>query len=204
MALAGNVSTVRVTGYYVDAHGDPAYGSLRFTLSSRVNDPGGDQIIVQTRVDVTLDGGKFAVDLPATDDPDLAPSQNYYTVDVLIRGTTRQTYPIALPAALGTVDLADVLPVDVGAVAPEYVLLRLASLTDVDVTGAGDGDVLAFNATTGLFVAAPIAPGGGGSGGAGTAGQPRFTGQGPPGLVLGANPSDLYLDVLTGLIYELT
>jgi hypothetical protein len=38
----------------------------------------------------------------------------------------------------------------------------------------------------------------------GNAGQPRFTGQGPPGVIEGANPGDSYLDTTTGDIYTLS
>lgn len=55
-------------------------------------------------------------------------------------------------------------------------------------------------------------PGTGGSGGgtvgpqgpAGADGQIRFTGTGPPGVIIGAQPNDTYLDVSTGVIYKLT
>lgn len=33
-------------------------------------------------------------------------------------------------------------------------------------------------------------------------GQPRWVGQGPPGLLIGAEPGDRYLDTLTGDIYK--
>ena len=41
------------------------------------------------------------------------------------------------------------------------------------------------------------------SGLGGTAGQPRFSGVGAPGTVVGANPNDLYLDTSTGDLYRL-
>lgn len=34
-------------------------------------------------------------------------------------------------------------------------------------------------------------------------GQPKFSGQGPPGVVIGASPGDEYLDVTSGDIYQL-
>lgn len=40
-------------------------------------------------------------------------------------------------------------------------------------------------------------PGGGGSGAA------WFTGEGPPGTVVGAAPGDYYIDTITGTIYRL-
>lgn len=52
--------------------------------------------------------------------------------------------------------------------------------------------------------------GGGGGGGPGPPGPPgrdgqiRFTGHGPPGVIVGAQPEDTYVDLLTGDIYKLT
>lgn len=38
----------------------------------------------------------------------------------------------------------------------------------------------------------------------GADGQIRFTGHGPPGVIIGASPNDTYLDLDTGDIYKLT
>lgn len=35
-------------------------------------------------------------------------------------------------------------------------------------------------------------------------GQIRFTGHGPPGVIVGAEPGDTYMDLLTGDLYKLT
>ena len=35
-------------------------------------------------------------------------------------------------------------------------------------------------------------------------GQIRFTGSGPPGVIIGASPNDTYVDLLTGDVYKLT
>ena len=34
-------------------------------------------------------------------------------------------------------------------------------------------------------------------------GQPRFWGEGEPGVIIGAEPGDLYLDITTGTMYRL-
>lgn len=39
---------------------------------------------------------------------------------------------------------------------------------------------------------------------AGRDGQIRYTGHGAPGVILGAQPGDTYLDTLTGVIYKLS
>lgn len=38
----------------------------------------------------------------------------------------------------------------------------------------------------------------------GPSGQPRYTGSGAPGLIIGAAPGDKYLDLASGKIYQLT
>lgn len=43
----------------------------------------------------------------------------------------------------------------------------------------------------------------GSTGPRGDNGQPRFNGAGPPGLIIGAEPGDEYLDLTSGLIYKL-
>lgn len=37
----------------------------------------------------------------------------------------------------------------------------------------------------------------------GPPGQPRYSGTGPPGLIIGAEPGDTYLDAITGTLYVL-
>lgn len=37
----------------------------------------------------------------------------------------------------------------------------------------------------------------------GPPGQPRYSGYGPPGLIIGSSPGDEYIDLLTGDIYRL-
>jgi hypothetical protein len=59
-----------------------------------------------------------------------------------------------------------------------------------------------------LFVDSPGGPKGdpgapGPSGPPGPAGQPRWEGTGPPGVIVGASPGDLYLDRTTGDLYRL-
>lgn len=52
---------------------------------------------------------------------------------------------------------------------------------------------------------APVLQGPPGANGAdGKPGQIRFTGHGAPGTIIGASPNDTYLDLDTGVIYQLT
>ena len=49
----------------------------------------------------------------------------------------------------------------------------------------------------------PVGPAGAQGPSGGKPGQIRFTGNGPPGVIIGAEPQDTYLDVDTGVIYRL-
>ena len=56
----------------------------------------------------------------------------------------------------------------------------------------------------------PTGPAGSGTGATGPTGAPgrdgqiRFSGHGPPGVIIGASPDDTYVDLDTGDIYKLT
>lgn len=111
MALPGNLSTVTVTGKYLNFQGSPIRGQVRFTLSNGpLVDASADTIIVPTTVTANLDeNGAFSVVLPATDDPDVYPEVVSYTVTEAFAGG--RTYSLSLPAAVPTVDLTSVAPV---------------------------------------------------------------------------------------------
>lgn len=109
-----------------------------------------NQIILPTEVKVTLVNGAFAVDLPATDDPDLSPTDLFYTVREVVAAQQR-TYVLLLPYAGGAVDLADVMVTSVGP-SPTYALLRLSALSDVSITGVADGNTLVYQGSTQTWV----------------------------------------------------
>lgn len=110
MALPGNLSTVTVTGKYLNFQGSPVRGQVRFTLSNGpLVDATADTIIVSTTVTANLDeNGAFSVVLPATDDPDVYPEIVTYTVTEAFSGG--RSYSLSLPAATPVVDLSSVAP----------------------------------------------------------------------------------------------
>lgn len=139
MALTPNLSTVTVTGEYVDVQGNPIAGQVKFTPQEIVIDADENQIIIPRTVTVDLDAnGSFSVVLPATDDTDLAPVNWVYRVEEAFSGG--RTYFIVIPSNPNSLDLADVVPaVAAGsAEAATYVLLSdyVALETRVDTIEA--------------------------------------------------------------------
>lgn len=110
MPLPGNLSTVTVTGKYVDFQGNAIRGQVRFTLpTDPLVDSAADVIVVPTTVTANLDeNGSFTVTLPATDDADVYPNGVQYIVSEAFTGG--RTYSLALPALPATVDLSTVAP----------------------------------------------------------------------------------------------
>lgn len=125
MAIPANWSTVTVTGQFLTLDGEAMEGTVRFSSTVRLVDAAEAVIVPASVVTATLDGtGSFSVLLPATDDPQVAPSFFYEVFEQLLHPglpattgaerTARQRnakYLIQLPAADPTVDLADLTPV---------------------------------------------------------------------------------------------
>lgn len=109
MALAPSLTTVNVTGSYVDYEGNPIEGQIRFTLNEVLRNGTDDQMVAPSSVVVALSSGAFSVALPATNDPDIVPNPFTYTVEESFPGG--RTYTISLPYdGAGTLDLADISP----------------------------------------------------------------------------------------------
>ena len=111
MALTPNLTTVTVSGTYVDLQGTPIAGQVKFTPRSVLIDSAYDQIIIPNTITVTLDAtGSFVVALPATDDADITPIGFTYRVEESFSGG--RTYDIAIPSVAGGsgINLADVVP----------------------------------------------------------------------------------------------
>lgn len=137
MPLTPNLSTVTVTGEYVDVQGNPIAGQVKFTPQEIVIDADENQIIIPRTVTVDLDAnGSFSVVLPATDDTDLAPVNWVYRVEEAFSGG--RTYFIVIPSSPSSLDLADVVPaVAAGsAEAATYVLLSSYVALETRVTAA--------------------------------------------------------------------
>lgn len=110
MALTPDLSTVTLTGTYVDLQGNPIAGRVTFTPQSIIKDTDQNQIIINATVSATLNGsGSFSVVLPVSDDSDVAPIPFAYEVEEVFSGG--RTFFIAIPAGgAASQDIADLAP----------------------------------------------------------------------------------------------
>lgn len=127
MALPANVTTITVTGQYLDGTGAAVRGSVTFTLDTPLLDAGDAVIIAPTDYTVPLDAtGSFSVSLPATNDPDLDPSG--FTWEVRENFDGGRTYSIELPENLApAVDLSILAPA-LATPDPVYTYVLLSAL----------------------------------------------------------------------------
>ena len=99
MALPTNLTTVEVTGRYVDHNGSPVRGSVTFDTDYYVLDAGESVVVIEAPITVNLDAtGSFAVDLIATDDPEMTPTGWTWTLTPNFTGAFGLEF--ALPASL--------------------------------------------------------------------------------------------------------
>lgn len=97
---------VPITGTYLDAAGNAAVGSVCFTSPLIVTADG--NIIGPLVLEADLDAdGALAIDLPATDDPDVTPTGWSWTVEERLIGMGRM-YSMEVPYGSTGIDLADV------------------------------------------------------------------------------------------------
>lgn len=109
MALGPNLTTVTVTGSYVDFEGNPIEGQIRFSIGEVLRNGTDDQMVAPSSVVVPLSSGSFSVSLPATNDPDVVPNPFVYTVEESF--PNGRTYEITIPyTTVGSLDLADISP----------------------------------------------------------------------------------------------
>jgi hypothetical protein len=111
MALPVNLTTVTVTGTYIDIAGNPIAGQVKFTPRAVLKNVTSNIILINSTITVTLNSsGAFSQALVATDDIDAAPIGFTYRVEEAFIGG--RTFDMLLPAATvgGTIDLADVSP----------------------------------------------------------------------------------------------
>lgn len=107
MPLPVDYGTGIVTGTFTDTNGDPVVGTVSFTPSaSRLLGTGA--VILGESVVVDLDAtGSLSVTLPASDDPNVNPTDFTYRVDETFVGTVGSTYFIDVLEGV-TLDLSDV------------------------------------------------------------------------------------------------
>ncbi|MEV0126357.1 hypothetical protein AB0I16_33235 [Streptomyces sp. NPDC050703] len=122
MALPIEIPTVRVTGVYRGLDGRGLKGTVTFTGPPLLTFPESDLFIAGPVVGLLddlgqlVDGaGNVGVRLPATDAPNMNPTDWAYMVTVNLTGIPgSRTFPLVLPkgTANNSVDLADVAPMD--------------------------------------------------------------------------------------------
>jgi hypothetical protein len=109
MALGPNLTTVTITGNYVDFEGNPIEGQMRFSISEVLRNGTDDQMVAPSSVVVPLSSGSFSVSLPATNDPDVVPNPFVYSVEESF--PNGRSYEITIPyTTAGSLDLADISP----------------------------------------------------------------------------------------------
>ncbi len=95
-----HLDLVTVTGQVLTLDGQPAVGKITFDTAVQLVDTTTGQAIFPLPLTVRLDGsGTFTIDLPATDDPDLAPTGWTYQVTVDVTGSKRRQFPLEIPVA---------------------------------------------------------------------------------------------------------
>ena len=109
MALGANLTTVQITGTYVDYEGTAIAGQIRFSTAEVLRNGTDDQMVAPSVVVVPLVSGAFSVTLPATNDPDVVPNPFTYSVEESFAGG--RSYEISIPyTSAGALDLADISP----------------------------------------------------------------------------------------------
>lgn len=155
----GDLNFVTVHGTYKDMSGATMTGSLTFTPSVAVLDPGSDLIILPKAFTATLTAGAFSISLPATDDPDVTPLGWSYTVVENVGPASRSNLTCTVPITYVStgVSLATLLGTSfVGAPSGNYVTLtegdgRYGQLAGATWLGTQD-----FTGATVLGVAGPF------------------------------------------------
>jgi len=164
VALTPNLSTVTVSGTYVDIQGTPIAGQVNFTPRAILTDASYDQIVIAKTVSVTLDSnGSFSTTLPVTDDTSLSPYNFTYLVEEAFSGG--RLYDIAIPsdAVLTGLNLADVAPASASVgLSSTYVLLSTYSTLNAQVQGmvavvnTASAPATAINTATAAATAASV------------------------------------------------
>lgn len=121
--------TVTLTGTYLLPDATPATGTIEIIPSERVIVDSVGDVILSGRVKVKLDEtGSFSVSLPATDDLTLNPTGFGYTVAAKLHHAHLPAISFSLPAAVATVDIADVTTVDPSTFEPDANYISAAAL----------------------------------------------------------------------------
>lgn len=115
MALPGNVTTITLTGQYINFSGNAIAGQVKITLPKFLLDAAVNKMIVPSTITAVLDAnGAFSLTVPISNDADLdvfddADDIFDYTFEEAFVGGS--TYALTLTASLGaSVDITDLRP----------------------------------------------------------------------------------------------
>ena len=111
------LSTVRLTGTYIDGLGNALGGQVLFVPNVPLIDTTDQQLLRQAAITITLDpDGHFSVPLVATDNANLAPDGWCWTVKEMVTGIAPYAWSFFLPFAGGSTQ--DISSLDAVVVAP--------------------------------------------------------------------------------------
>jgi hypothetical protein len=110
MALPDNITTITLTGQYLDFAGLPIAGQVKITNPEFLVNAAANRLIVPTTITAQLDAtGAFSLLVPVTNDADVSPLAFTYSFEESFIGGS--TYSISLPSSLGaSVDITDIRP----------------------------------------------------------------------------------------------
>jgi len=140
MSLPGDLTTITVTGKYLDGAGNPQSGAVTFTPSNELSDLSGKTVLAQVPIVSALGTlGTFSQPgLACTDNANLRPSGWWWVIGVAVPGA-QQTFSVFLPSSFGAT-------VDITAVSPEV------SLPTAQVSGPTSAPIVFAQQAGGLSV----------------------------------------------------
>lgn len=120
------------------------------------------------------------------------------TPEVVLGGIVRQVIEVQIPGLQGRPGIG----IELRGVYPDFASLNTAHpVGDLGQAYIVGPDLYVWNVDSSTWSNA--GPFRGTTGADGKPGQIRFTGQGDPGTIIGAQPLDTYLDTLTGTVHTL-
>jgi hypothetical protein len=103
--LPGDLSTVTVTGRFLDATGAALRGSVTFTPSAVVTDSTGHVVVDGPRT-YWLSGGSFESNPLVATDNELSPAGWQYDTMIALEDSQPQAYSLAIPHTPSPVDIS--------------------------------------------------------------------------------------------------
>lgn len=168
MAIPANLTTITVTGTYVDPAGNAIAGTVSFTAPADICDAAGPGVIPPVPNTQTLSAGSFSVVLVCTDNAALSPTGWAYTyTETFTALGYSKTYSIPLPHTLGsTVDISALIPTSTvptpapnvyGVLAQANTWTALNTFTNsVAISGSANGELTVTGTATGQQLIAAV------------------------------------------------